>query len=65
MSELVQVLISILVVATGTVFISQKFRISKRYERQPRKAAPLNSWSALDQGIDPSKIEKDKEEDQQ
>ena len=63
MSELVQVFISIVVVATGTVFISQKFRISKRYERQSHKAAPLNSWSALDQGIDPSGIEKDEEED--
>jgi len=59
MSELVQVLISIVVAATGAVFISQKFRISKRYERQSRKASPLNSWSALDQGIDPSKSEED------
>jgi len=60
MSDLVQILVSIVVVAIGTVFISQKFRISKRYERQSRKAAPLNSWSALDQGIDPSQIEGEK-----
>ncbi|MEY3893555.1 MAG: hypothetical protein RIR78_333 [Actinomycetota bacterium] len=60
MSDLVQILVSIVVVAIGTVFISQKFRISKRYERQSRKAAPLNSWSALDQGIDPSQIEDEK-----
>lgn len=63
MSELVQVLLSIVVVAIGTVFISQKFRISKRYERQSRKATPLNSWNALDQGIDPSKLEEDKQEE--
>lgn len=57
MSDLFQIFISIIVVAVGTVFISQKFRISKRYERQPRKAAPMNSWSALDKGIDPSQKE--------
>jgi hypothetical protein len=61
MSELVQILISIVVVATGTVFISQKFKLSKRYERQSKKAGPLNSWSALDQGIDPSRVEEEKQ----
>ncbi len=61
MSELVQILISIVVVATGTVLISQKFKLSKRYERQSKKAAPLNSWSALDQGIDPSRVEEEKQ----
>jgi hypothetical protein len=60
MSDLVQIFISIIIVAVGTVFISQKFRISKRYERQSRKAAPLNSWSALDKGIDPSHTEDQK-----
>ena len=60
MSELVQLFISIVVVATGTVFVSQKFRISKRYDRQSRKAKPLDSWGALDQGIDPSKVEEEK-----
>lgn len=60
MSDLIQILISIVIVAAGTVFISQKFRISKRYERQSRKAAPLNSWSALDQGIDPTHTEDQK-----
>ena len=61
MSELVQILVSIVIVATGTVFISQKFKLSKRYERQPKKATPLNSWSALDQGIDPSRVEEEKQ----
>ena len=60
MSDLVQIFISIIIVAVGTVFISQKFRISKRYERQSRKEAPLNSWSALDKGIDPTHTEDQK-----
>jgi hypothetical protein len=60
MSDLVQVIVSIIVVATATVFISQKFRISKRYERQSRRDAPMNSWSALDKGIDPSDKEDEK-----
>ena len=60
MSELVQVLLSLVIVAAGTVFISQKFKLSKRYERRSRNASPLNSWSALDQGIDPSQSEIDK-----
>lgn len=59
MSELMQILISMVVVATGTVFISQKFRLSKRYERQSKKTAPLNTWSALDHGIDPSRDEEE------
>ena len=60
MSDLVQIFISIIIVAVGTVFISQKFRISKRYERQSRKEAPMNSWSALDKGIDPTHTEDQK-----
>lgn len=59
MSELAQVLISIFAIATLTLFISKRFRISKRYERQARTEQPLNSWSALDQGIDPSQSEMD------
>ena len=54
MSEFVQILISILVVATLTIYISKRFRISKRYERKSRSKPPMNSWSALDHGIDPS-----------
>ena len=61
MSEFVQILISILIVATLTIYISKRFRISKRYERQSRSKSPMNSWSALDQGIDPSEV-KDKTE---
>jgi hypothetical protein len=60
MSDLFQIFISIIIVAVGTVFISQKFRISKRYERQSRKEAPMNSWNALDKGIDPTHTEDQK-----
>ena len=56
MSEFVQIAISILLVAALTIYISQRFRISKRYERQSRSTPPMNSWSALDHGIDPSDI---------
>jgi hypothetical protein len=55
-SEFVQILISILIVAALTLYISKRFRISKRYERQSRSKPPMNSWSALDHGIDPSEV---------
>jgi hypothetical protein len=55
-AEFVQIAISILLVAALTIYISQRFRISKRYERQSRSTPPMNSWSALDHGIDPSDI---------
>ena len=61
MSEFVQILISILVVATLTIYISKRFRISKRYERQSRSKPPMNSWSALDHGIDPSDLKGENE----
>ncbi len=56
MSEFVQILISIVIVATLTIYISKRFRISKRYERQSKSRPPMNSWSALDHGIDPSEV---------
>lgn len=56
MSEFVQIVISILIVAALTIYISKRFRISKRYERQSRSTPPMNSWSALDHGIDPSEV---------
>jgi len=33
------------------VLISKRFKLSSRYERKPRE---LNTWSALDHGIDPT-----------
>jgi hypothetical protein len=51
MSNLLEVFISIVVVSALVVIISQRFRISKRYER---KSHSQNPWSALDNGIDPT-----------
>ena len=39
------------VVLTLVVLIGRKFKLSSRYERKPRV---LNSWNALDKGIDPT-----------
>ncbi len=61
MSEFVQIAISILIVAALTIYISKRFRISKRYERQSRSTPPMNSWSALDHGIDPSEVKSEPE----
>lgn len=47
--------ISLFFVAVIAISISRKVRLSARYERAPRE---LNSWSALDQGIDPTEDEK-------
>jgi len=37
------------------LLIARKFKLSSRYERAPRQ---LNSWSALDKGIDPTEDQK-------
>lgn len=59
MSEFFQIVISIVIVATLTFYISKRFKISNRYERQSRSKPPLNSWSALDHGIDPSDVKEE------
>ena len=61
MSEFVQIAISIFLVAALTIYISKRFKISKRYERQSRSKPPMNSWSALDHGIDPSEVKDEAE----
>ena len=61
MSEFFQIVISIVIVASLTIYISKRFRISKRYERQSRSKPPMNSWSALDHGIDPSEVKDETE----
>ena len=61
MSEFIQILISIVIVATLTLYISKRFRISNRYERQSRSVPPMNAWSALDHGIDPSEVKDEAE----
>lgn len=52
MSELVPVIFSLIVILSLVLLISRRFNISSRYERKPKVHNP---WSALDNGIDPSK----------
>jgi hypothetical protein len=55
MKEFLPIVISLVAVFTLVVLISKRFKLSSRYERQPRQ---LNTWSALDHGIDPTVEEK-------
>ena len=55
MSDLLPVAIAAVFVLAIVLLISRKFKISSRYERAPRQ---LNSWSALDKGIDPKEDHK-------
>jgi hypothetical protein len=51
MKEFLPIVISLVVVFALVVMISKQFNLSSRYERKPRE---LNTWSALDHGIDPT-----------
>ena len=51
MSDLVPIGIAAIVVMAIVLLLARKFKISARYERAPRQ---LNSWAALDKGIDPT-----------
>ena len=51
MKQVVAIGISILVVFVIVLLVGKKFNLSSRYERKPRV---LNTWSALDEGIDPT-----------
>jgi hypothetical protein len=55
MKEFLPVLISLVCVFALVIVISKHFKLSSRYERKPRE---LNTWSALDHGIDPTVEEK-------
>lgn len=55
MRELLPVAAAAIVVMGIVLLVTRKFRISPRYERTPRE---LNSWSALDKGIDPTEDDK-------
>ena len=59
MKEFLPIVISLVVVFALVVMISKQFNLSSRYERKPRE---LNTWSALDHGIDPT-IEGNSKED--
>lgn len=51
MEQSIAIALSVIVVYTAVLLIGKKFKLSSRYERAPRT---LNSWSALDKGIDPT-----------
>jgi hypothetical protein len=51
MNQTAAVIISVIVVFAAVTLIGKKFNLSSRYERKPRV---LNSWNALDKGIDPT-----------
>jgi hypothetical protein len=55
MKELFPVLISLVCAIALVLVISKRFKLSSRYDRKPRE---LNTWSALDHGIDPTVDEK-------
>ena len=55
MSDLLPVAIAAVFVLAIVLLFARKFKISTRYERAPRQ---LNSWSALDKGIDPTEDHK-------
>ena len=55
MSDLLPIGITGVFVLAIVLLLARKFKISSRYERAPRV---LNSWSALDKGIDPTEDQK-------
>jgi hypothetical protein len=56
MRDLLPIAIASVVVLVIVLLIARKFKISSRYERAPRQ---LNTWAALDKGIDPTEDEKE------
>ena len=55
MSDLLPIGIAAVFVLAIVLLLARKFKISSRYERSPRV---LNTWSALDKGIDPTEDQK-------
>ena len=51
MNRTVEILISVVIVVSLTLFLSRSLKLSARYERKPHK---LSDWTAQDQGIDPT-----------
>ena len=56
MEQSIAIALSFLVVYGLVLLIGKKFKLSSRYERKPRV---LNTWSALDEGIDPTAQDKE------
>lgn len=44
----------IVAVAIAAIFISGKFKLSKRYEREDKSIKDVSSWRSLDRGVDPT-----------
>lgn len=59
MKDFLPIAISLVAVFALVILISKRFKLSSRYERKPRE---LNTWSALDHGIDPT-VEGNSKED--
>ena len=55
MSDLLPIAIAAVFVMAIVLLLARKFKISSRYERAPRV---LNTWAALDKGIDPTEDQK-------
>ena len=51
MNQSIAIIISIVFVYAFVILLGKRFKLSSRYERKPRV---LNTWSALDKGIDPT-----------
>ena len=51
MNNVLEILISVIVVVAITLLLSRSLKLSARYERKPHK---LSDWNAQDQGIDPT-----------
>ena len=51
MKSYLAIAVSAVVLFTFVIVAGKRLKLSSRYERSPRI---LNSWSALDNGIDPS-----------
>ena len=51
MKDNLAILVSAIVIFGVVLLAGRKFRISSRYEREPRAG---NSWSDLDAGVDPT-----------
>ena len=51
MKEYLTIAVMAVVVMLLVAFLGKRFKLSSRYERKPRV---LNSWNALDKGIDPT-----------
>ena len=53
MNNVLEILISVIVVVAITLLLSRSLKLSARYERKPHK---LSDWNAQDQGIDPTEV---------